>query len=318
MFYCPIDSFSCCIILCRMLMPHMSMKYANQQRLSLANTFLYYIRLDFLAWWFVAIVVRRTYLILRRSVTPVPFWDGLALGGVGCFAAYLYLRLASHYYLAPVDLIAVLYVGRLLILSWRKMPRGMAVTALALVLVVLLQFVSYSAFILFERKNVVYAKAKIADVIVSRYRDDPNKVQRLFFPFSSAYEITEFASYLTYRGIPVETVSVQSPPSHDVALATKAGVAMDGPCVDYLPFVCHAANEPSAGDLVIELPDDDEPFAQMSPYQREGDLLFSYEPRPRLPMWLNPFASHLRLASVQFQRKPIPDRWLHASVTEAK
>lgn len=298
--------------------PHMSMKYADQLRVSQMGTFLYYMRLDLLVWLFVATVAGRIYLILKRCATPDPFWDGLALGGVTCFAAYLYLRLASPYYLAPVDVIAVLYVGRLLILSWRKMPKGMALAASALALVVVLQFVAYSTFIVFERKNTVYAKNKLADVIVSEYRNDPNKVQRLFFPFASAYELTEFASYLTYRGVPVETVSAQSIGLRPVALVTKSGVAKDGPCVDYLPFVCRSVSAPAPGDLIIELPDDDESLAQISAYREDGNLLFSYEPHPPFPIWLNPFADSLRIASVQFQRKPIPDRWLHASVTEAK
>jgi hypothetical protein len=48
-------------------------------------------------------------------------WDGLAVGGVACFFGYLFLGMFSHYYLAPVDLIAVLYVGRFAILSWPSM-----------------------------------------------------------------------------------------------------------------------------------------------------------------------------------------------------
>ena len=59
-----------------------------------------------------AVVIGRFYLILRRRVTPSLLWDGLALGGAACFLGYIGLRLFGSYYLAPVDLIAILYIGR--------------------------------------------------------------------------------------------------------------------------------------------------------------------------------------------------------------
>ncbi len=300
------------------MMPHPTMQYADKNSVSLANAFLYYLKLDLLAWCLGAVFLRRIYLILRHRALPQPLWDGLALGSCMYFAAFLYLRLTAPYYLEPVDLIAVLYVGRWAILSWDKMRVWQHAAVSAMALVVLLQALSFSAFILFERKNVIHAKDEIADVIVGRYDAAKENPPRLVFPFAGVYPVTEFASYLAYRGIPVETIvvpPVQSAESRGVALVTKGDVAKDGPCVDYMDFVCHAGSKPVPGDLAIELPDDHESFAEMSPYRNNGVLLFSYEPHPHIPQWLFPLTDFFRVASVQFERNQIPDRWLHASVT---
>ncbi len=300
------------------MMPHMSMKYADQQRLSLANTFLYYIRMDLLAWCFVATVARRVYLILQRRVTPVPFWDGLALGGLTCFAAYLYLRFG-------VTLLSSASRRNRGAIRWPATHSFLAKNAEAhdcrgvgscvyrvASICVLFSFYCVRA----KKHHLRQGQDSRRDwcPISQRSKQSP----KALFSFRERVRAYGICIVSHLQGHSCGDCLAQSSKLHDVALATKSDVAKDGPCVDYLPFVCHAGNGPVAGDLVIELPDDDESLAQMSPYQKEGDLLFSYEPHPSPPMWVSPFANFLRLASVQFQRKPIPDRWLHASVTDAK
>lgn len=302
------------------MIPHPNMQYADQQRFPLGKVFLYYIEHDLLAWLFVGVVLRRAYRILRRRVAPLPLWDGLAFGGAVCLTAYLYLGLSHDYYLAPMDLIAVVYVGRFAILSWGKMRLWRRAAALVLGFAVLLQGVSLSAFRVFERKNVIHAKAEIADVIAARYQSGARNAQRLFFPFANVYLVTEFASYLNYRGVPVEGAAVESAAPNGVVIVSKTA-AKDGPCVYYRSFVCHAGSRPDPGDLVIELPEEDESLAETGPYRKGGELLFSYEPRPRIPHWLYPFVSRLSFASVcpvWIKDKELPDRWLHASVTAWK
>ena len=111
---------------------HPSMGYAVAIGQPWAEIVLGYIRVDLLAWLLVAAVLGRTYLILRHRVAPLLLWDGLAFGGVACFLAYLYLSMFSTYYLAPVDLIAVLYVGRFAVLSWKKMRSWAKITTIPL------------------------------------------------------------------------------------------------------------------------------------------------------------------------------------------
>jgi hypothetical protein len=296
------------------MLPHPSMQYADQARLPLATVFLAYIKVDLLAWLLVAIVLGRTYLILRGGVVPSLLWDGLAFGGVACFAAYLYLSMFSAYYLAPVDLVAALCLGRLAILSWREMGWRSRVPALILISVALLQDASVSAFSIFERKNVIHGKAEIARVVEAQYGVGAGNTKRLFFPFASPYTVMEFASYLDYRGVPVEGVSAKTGPRREVQIVSRT-VQKDGRCMYYASPVCHYGARPDPGDLVIVLPDDDGSLAQITPYRERGDLLLPYEPRPPMAQWLYPLVRQLRIASPLFAFKELPDRWLDASVT---
>ena len=303
------------------MLPQMRTQYLEQLSFTFPSILIYYLQVDWLVWLFLVVLLRRSYLIFRRRVTPWLFWDGLAFGGAVYFASYLVLRLANAYYLAPVDLIAVMYIGRLVIFSWEKMRLPGRAAALALALLVLLQGLTYSGFRVFERKNIIHAKEAIADLIVARYQTDPGGAPRLFFPYANIYSITELAPYLMYRGVSVESASAGPVTSGGVVIEIM-DAGRDGktaPCVPYRSFVCHARKSPAPGDLVIELPDDFESLADISPYRSGGELLLSYEPRPRIPQWMFPFVRYLRPASVFFYaRKELPDRWLHASVIRWK
>jgi hypothetical protein len=242
-------------------------------------------------------------MILRQRTVPWLLWDGLAFGGVAYFLAYLYLGLFQAYYLAPVDLIAVLYVGRFGLLSWKHTQSLTKVVAVMLAFAVVLQDVSLSSFATFERKNNIHAKVEIASVVEARYRNGIGNVPTLFFPFARPYPIMEFVVYLNYRGVPVNSVAL-----------TKGGIGKDDRCVDYRSIRCRPASEPTTGDLVVVLPDDEASLADALAYRKHGQLLFSYQPRPSIPHWLYPFVGSFVLASDIYNHTR-PDRWMDASVT---
>jgi hypothetical protein len=299
------------------MLPHPTMQYLDDIRRPLAELFLGYIKLDLLALLFVGIVLFRTYLIVRCKVTPSLLWDGLAFGGVACFVGYLDLGIpaASKWYSAPVDLIALLYVGRLASLSAAKMHLWGKLAALALLLAVVLQDVSLSAFRVFALKSIIHAKGEIAQVVLARYQNAAGNIRRLFFPFARPYVIMEFASYLDYRGVPVEGIMDTAGGLNSVSVATRA-MTKDGPCVSYRNLICHAAATPDPGDLVIVLPDDNQSLADITSYRAHGELLFSYE--PGIPQWLYPFVRSLPIVPTDVMIKELPDGWLHASVTAWK
>jgi hypothetical protein len=304
---------------------HGNMNYAVERRQPLIEIVLAYLRLDLLAWLFVAVVLGRVYLMLCRRAAPVLLWDGLAVGGVACFLAYVVgLRMFGAPYLAPVDLIAVLYVGRFAALLWETLLlwRKLAVSMLACT--ILLQDVLFSSFAVFERKNDIRAKAEIASVVKTRYRNDGGDDLRLFFPFASPYVIMEFGSYLTYRGVPVEGPPGADGGRHSVVLVTPA-LAEDGRCWEAGPYIrCRAASRPAPGDLVIVLPDDEVSRLEASVYRERGQQLLSYQARPPFPYWLHLLAADLvgrltiagfRPAAFRDPHKALPDRWMDASVT---
>jgi hypothetical protein len=96
------------------------------------------------------IEIVQAFIGRRRRVAPLPFWDGLAFGAMACFLAYLYLGMFRTYYLAPVDFIAVLFVGRFVVLSCKTMPSWGRMAAMLLVFLVLLQNAAGWAFAVFE------------------------------------------------------------------------------------------------------------------------------------------------------------------------
>jgi hypothetical protein len=295
------------------MFPNYSRGYADESKLPLKQILGSYLRLDLLVWALGAVVLVRMVQTLRCKVAPELLWDGLGLAGVGCLAGYLILRMNSAYFLAPVDIIALLYLGRLTVLSIRNMSRRLRLCTLALLSLLLLQDLSLSAFRMYERKNVIHAKAEIGQVIKARYENDPQSVKRLFFPFARPFYVLEFVSYLNYIGVPVEQVPAGSFASGSVVIVGKAFQTV-GPC-GYRTFVCHPGNMPDPGDLVVVLPDDFTPADELNSYRQEpAGLLFSYRARPSLPQWLYPYVSLLHIASPVFPHDQIPDHWLDASV----
>ena len=279
--------------------PIFGMGYSKESALPLAQVLSDYLALDVLAWILAAVVLARVFLILRRRVEPSEIWDGLALGGFCYFAGYIRLHMVSSYFLAPVDLIAVLYLGRLAWLSVGTASVAVRSCIFVLVCFVLCQDVSLSAFRMYERKNVVHAKSEMAKAISARYQSDPGEVRRLFFPFATPFEILEFASYLSYIGVPVDG---------QIANAGERGILLvgnevktDGPC-GYRVFVCHPGRHPEAGDLVIVFPDDVTTLGASTPYRQPGpSLLFSYAPTPSIPNWVRPFVNRLHMESPIFR-----------------
>ena len=286
---------------------HPNLNYVYEHREPIKDIVSRYFGLDLLAWVFVGVTLWRIYLILRRRVAPSVLWDGLACGGVCFFLGYLYLRIFSAYYLAPTDLIAVLYLGRLVVVSWKGMQLSTRAATAMVTLAILFQTTLLSTLLVFERKNAVRAKVEMASVIERQYRKIPVSPIRLFFPFSHPYSIMEFAYYLNYLKIPLG----------DIFLAAR-NVAKDSPCVSYRTLVCHGASGPSPGDLVIVFPDDEVSFSEASMYREGGALLFSYEPRPSLPPWLYSVAGSLHLGGAKYTHSTRPDRWMSASMTAWK
>jgi hypothetical protein len=293
---------------------HGNADYAAEHRQPLAEIELAYLKCDPLAFFLVGAVVGRIWLIMRERTSPSLLWDGLAVGGVACFLGYQILRMFSSYYLAAVDLIAILYVGRIALLSWGTMRRWSQLAVAMLAFAILLQGASVSAIAAFERKNVIHAKAEIASVVLTRYRLGGSNAFKIMFPFSHPYIIMEFGAYLNYRGVPLESFENDAFGSKDVVLATGA-VAEDGPCVSWTPVRCRAESMPATGDLVVVLPDDEVSLEQAREYRDRGELIFSYQPRPAIPHWLYSFVGSAPIATSRFTHQPVPDRWMDGSIT---
>jgi hypothetical protein len=306
-----------------------NMYYAASLQVPRADLLLGYTRVDLLPWLLIAVVLVRIYLIMRRGVEPLLLWDGLAFGGVACFLGYVKLSIFEVYYLAPVDLIAVLYIGRFAVLSWKWIRSWSKVAVALLAFVVMFHDILVSAFVLYERKNVIHAKAEIASIVETQYRRATGKALKLFFPYAGGYAIKEFGAYLSSRGITVEGVDDETSAPKSVVLAEARRTriknapgrpAEDGPCVGWVTMPCQLLDGPAPGDLVIVLPDDEVSLAEISVYRENGELLWFSKPYPPIPIWLHWVFDSLRRwplgAESRYNRDySLPDRWLDASVT---
>jgi hypothetical protein len=281
-----------------MMYPHPNLNYAVALAHPLLDVAVFYIKADLLAWVFLVLVIVRFYRILVRGAEPQLFWDGLACGGVAYFGAYLYLRLTTFHYLAPVDVIAVLYLGHSLFASWGRMRPGYRTASLMLIGVVLYQNLAVSASLTVERKYVSHEKAGVARLILDLYNRDPRRMPRLYFPFTSPSFLMNFASYLSYRGLPVEGAGGGSA-GHGNLVIVSGKVDQDGPCVFYQPFVCHADHALDHGDLVIVFPDDRAKQSEVRYYMESGEPLISHGPWPpiRKGTFLSYWIPHVPVSS---------------------
>ena len=250
------------------MFPNFRSGYADTFRLPFVQVVRAYIVLDLLAWIFVCVGLFRVGLILRRKVAPSLLWDGLALAGIAYLSGYIILRMSSAYYLAPVDFIAVLYLGRLAFLSVEGMGLAVRLCAIALLALIIFQDLSLSAFRMYERKNVIHAKAQMGIAIKARHESDPQNTKRLFFPFAKPFQVLEFVSYLNYIGVPVEQLQGDSIVTSGIQSVDRA-IEKDGPC-GYRTFMCHAGKTPEPGDLVVVLPDDLTSDAELGAYRQKG------------------------------------------------
>lgn len=296
------------------MFPDYRTRYADEFRLPIGQVLGAYLKIDLLAFVLVIVVLARVFLFLQHKVRASLLFDGLAIGAVACGAGYCALHLHGAYYFAPVDFVAVLYVGRYLALSWRDMRKWTRTCCIALLALIVTQDLSLSCFRMYERKNVIDAKAEMAQVIQTEYTESPEKVKRLYFPFTHSTIVMDFGAYLSYRGVPIERDSANAIATRRVMIVGKA-MQGDGPCVYGKPIVCHFAANPAPGDVIVILPDDSARTSEMNAYGAQNtDLLFSYEAHPLIPQWMKPFVGYLHVISPRFFRGSLPDSFLHGSL----
>lgn len=266
-----------------MMFPYTSADYlVTTRRPSILVAAIYYFKRDILVWVFSAVTAARMFLILRRRVTPSLLWDGLACGGLVYFVAYLTLRMATYYYLAPVDLIAVVYLAHVFYSSWPKMGPGIRFAAFVVAMIIAGQNLQQTGFQLMFRKYVLYKKEALARMIVDRYRRDPGSVRSLFFPFAPAYTLAEFGAYLSYRGLPLEVDGSGVSSASPTVEIFSPKIPKTGRCIYFMAFVCHAG-QPGASSLTIALPDDPMLPSESKLLEESEANLRAFDPRPQPP-----------------------------------
>jgi hypothetical protein len=221
----------------------------------------------------------RIYRVLRGFAAPVFLWDGLACGALVYFAAHLAMGMAKQYYSAPADLIAALYLGRFLYLSWSSMRIPYRALSASLAVLVVMQTLDLSTLRVVERKYVLQRKASVANVVLASSRRLPGRATRLYFPFTGSYGIAEFAAYLSYRGIQVEEAGHAASEGARVELYNSTTRQTER-CVPIRDFLCHAGPTGDE-DLIVVLRDDNISPSEIKLYYELEEKLLARNPPSR-------------------------------------
>lgn len=261
-----------------MIFPHTRSEYLDGFQVSLGSTIAYYLREEPLAWILLAVVAARMVRVVSGKTAPALLWDGLACGGVVYFLAYLGLRLTHEYYLAPVDFIAAIYLGHLLLSSWGEMRVDVRIAAATLAAIILYLNLSLATFRIFVRKYDIHEKTAIANLILERHQRDPRRVEKLYFPYTGSFQLSEFAAYLRYRGLPVEDETTGL--GRGQMEISSPRLTKVGRCLWYKPFLCHPRDETDPGTLIVVLPGDYVPPLERT---KSGEPLLSSVPGAAIP-----------------------------------
>ena len=263
------------------MLPYRSMGYAEHHatRATPAAAFLWYLLEDPLLIVFITAAVFRLVRLAGARRWPDMLVDPLALGGLCYWAVYVALGMRAHYYMAPVDLIAVLFlaeVARMGVAEGRLRVGVPAAAGVAVAIPLLLA----TWFWVVRNKNFAGGRLALVEY-VKRTADTARVPVRLFIAGQSPYAMMEFGSLLLYKGVRLVA---------DSAARERPGVVvMEGPfpfegqlCVAYRRLPCHRASAPAPGSLVLTLPDDRLPDGVIS--LRPSDPAFVYQPF-WIPAW---------------------------------
>ena len=177
------------------MLPHPSFSYASHFPLDRLTVLALYLKVDALLVLFLSAAVLRFVYLLWTRTAPDRFWDSLCVGGVAYFLGFMALGIFSGYYMAPVDLVATLYLSHLVRPCFcRQKQVWAAVTALVVALAVL-QNVAYSSFRMIERKNVISGKGQLAAFLIDYARSARERPIDLFFPFAEGFVLGELSSF---------------------------------------------------------------------------------------------------------------------------
>jgi hypothetical protein len=235
------------------MLPYRSMEYAQSyaNRGTRFGTLFWYLRAYPILPVFLVAMVARGIAIARRRVVPDRLWEPLAAGAVVYFAVYVVLGMQSAYFMAPVDLIGVIYTTvaayeAVTARSVRPLVPAVAAAALGGIM-----FMS-TWYLLIARKNAIASTATLAE-FVKGVADTSRTPVRVFMPLQTNYAMMEFGSLLEYKGARV--VADSGARAGEVVLYASAETP-DGRCVSFSRVPCAQASMAPQGTLVLTMAND--------------------------------------------------------------
>jgi len=299
------------------MLPHRSFSYINGLREPLALVLLAYLQIDWLPFILLVVFSLRLGLFLFSNERLDAMWDPLAAGALAYFFGVVSVRINSGYYMAPVELFALLYLANMSLL-WLSKASGlrMAVVAVAF-LSVLLHDVAYSSFRMVERKGVITTKSQFADFLSGYLSAAKSPKVELFFPYADGYRLMGLSSYLRYKGFPLQGQHVASNETSPRLVIAGREPFDDSRCVNYRDYACIHTERPDPGALIVILPDDDVSRSDVQRAAKDSDPVFSANACAACTKPDSRFRS-LHAISVEFSVKPLPEHWLRLDVYQSR
>jgi hypothetical protein len=295
------------------MLPHRSFSYINGLREPLLSVLLAYLQIDWLPLILLIVLLVRLGLFLFSNGRLDPMWDPLAVGAAAYFFGVVSLRINSGYYMAPVDLFALLYLASMSLL-WLSRASRLRISVVALVfLSVLIHDIAYSSFRMVERKGVITTKSQFAEFLRGYLAANGAGSVELFFPYADGYHLMGLSSYLRYKGLPLEGQRAAGGETAPRLVIASREEFDDSRCVNYRDYACTHTESPAPGALIVILPDDDVSLSDVQHLAKDSDLLFSANACAACTKRDSWFRS-LHAISAEFSVKRLPEHWLQLDV----
>jgi hypothetical protein len=293
------------------MFPHGNFSYIAAMREPLRSVLLTYLETAWLPWILVVVVFTRIYGWIVSGRTLDLVWEPLALGAIAYFFGVISLRLDSGYYLAPVSLIALLYLARnCRDWLWKPSTASVALVTAALACLVL-HDAAFSTFRMVERKETIETKGRLANFLKGYLSTSDSSTVTLFFPKASAVHLMELSSYLKYKGFLLDG---QASGSAGPKLAIQGADNYSGErCVNYRDFKCVHAAAPERASLIVFLPDDRVSMSEVKGFSANATLLFSVN---SCEFCSGSKFQLLHPISPEFSNTTLPEHWLQLHVFE--
>ena len=236
-----------------------------------------YARSDFLLDALALGFAGRVILLLVRKRAADASWDSLAAAALADALAYVKLGIVRDYYLAPVDLVAVLYLARLAHAALHdEGRRTIAGVAIAVALVVQ-RNVRDAASSILDRKQYVDANVHLASFLTTYARSHEPSVT-LYFPEAGGFQIMEFSAFLRFKGLNADGMRARG---H----ADRAGFTVKTPhryagdlCHPSQRFRCGYEAAPQSSDLIVFLPGRDVPGRDLATLEAARGEAYHFGP----------------------------------------
>ncbi len=287
-------------------LPYMNFEYARSISNDIFSILVSYLKLDLLLDIFiVAIISRLIYLIYSRQL-PNSFWDSLAVGTFLYFLSYIKLQIFNSYYMAPVDFIAILYLGQWVYPVFKEKKVAYSLMTTLVIFLIVGRNTAYSFYNIAARKNFINGKTQLTQFIIEYTQKGSERHRILFFPYSTGYDIMEVSAFLEYKGL--KLAKHDPPKSTDKLILTVKSpeeFPVKNRCIDYeRSLKCFQAKYPQSGDLIIVLANDKISTKELIKLKQESTLLFHYQPR----------LSFVKKILPLFFFDSKPDTWFHIYV----